>query len=377
MKDFFKRLFSSFDWYLIIAIVPILLAGLSVMFGFLEKDDGIFFHQIAWIAVSFCAMSVVSLIDGRMFRKTPLIVGLYIFSLSLLVLVLFFGVTINGSRNWFSFGGFSFQPSDISKIIIIIVLAKYFSRRHIEIARAKHIFISGIYFLIPFFLILLEPDFGSAIIFFVIWLGMSLVAGISKKHLITIFVGCVLASSVLWFYVFKTYQKARIINFINPLTDISGTGYNAYQSVVSIGSGQIFGKGIGFGTQSRLQYLPEFKTDFVFAAFSEEAGFVGSLIILICYLIVLSRIINIAQKGATNFESLFATGFAILIGIHICVNVGMNVGLLPVTGITLPFMSYGGSSLLSLFIGLGILFSFKRYERRVDYNYMRNVSDEF
>ena len=158
-------------------------------------------------------------------------------------------------------------------------MAKYFSRRHIEIANLRHILISGFYAFVLFLLVFLQPDFGSAIIIFIIWLSMVLFSGISKKHLLAVFLIGILAFGSLWFFVFKDYQKTRIISFLNPLTDISGAGYNAYQSMIAVGSGQILGKGVGLGSQSKLQFLPEYETDFIFAAFSEEWGFVGVLII--------------------------------------------------------------------------------------------------
>jgi rod shape determining protein RodA len=152
------------------------------------------------------------------------------------------------------------------KVVLVLVLAKYFSRRHIEIARVKHIFISGLYALVPFLLVLVQPDFGSAIILFAIWFGMTIVAGISKKHLFYVFAAGIVAFIVMWTFVLHPYQKTRIKTFLHPLTDIRGAGYNAYQSTIAVGSGEILGKGIGYGTQSRLKFLPEYQTDFIFAS---------------------------------------------------------------------------------------------------------------
>jgi rod shape determining protein RodA len=192
---------------------------------------------------------------------------------------------------------------------------------------------------------------------------MVLVSGISKKHfLIVFFVGAV-AFAGLWGYVFEDYQKERIQTFIHPLTDIQGAGYNAYQSTIAVGSGQVLGKGIGYGTQSKLQFLPEYETDFIFAAFAEEWGFVGVIIVLLLYGVVIWRIILNAMYGATNFEILFGVGLAILFMSQFIVHVGMNIGLLPVTGTTVPFLSYGGSHLITEFVGLGILMGMRRYRR--------------
>ena len=171
--------------------------------------------------------------------------------------------------------------------------------------------------------------------------------------------------TTFWFFIFAPYQKARIANFINPLTDIHGSGYNAFQSTIAVGSGEVVGKGLGFGTQSRLKFLPQPQADFVFAAFSEEWGFVGSILILLLYVAIIWRILYSATLGAYNFEILFGMGIAIFFMSHILINIGMNLGLMPVTGIPLPFMSYGGSHLIIEFAGLGILMSMNRYARSV------------
>jgi rod shape determining protein RodA len=185
--------------------------------------------------------------------------------------------------------------------------------------------------------------------------------------------GCgTLAFLALWLFVFAPYQKARILNLINPVADIHDTGYNSLQSTIAVGSGQIFGKGLGFGTQSRLKFLPEPQTDFIFAAFSEEWGFAGSILILLLFGLVIWRILHIASIGLSNFEMLFGMGIAIYFMSHILINVGMNLGIMPVTGIPLPFMSYGGSHLLTEFAGLGIFMSMRRYARPVHRDDMKN-----
>ena len=230
-----------------------------------------------------------------------------------------------------------------------------------EIRNIRHIIVSGVYAAIIFFLILIQPDFGSAIIIFLLWFGMVLLSGIDKKHLGLVMFAGISLIVIMWAFVFADYQKARIMTFLNPLQDIQGTGYNAYQSVISVGSGQVLGKGFGYGTQSRLEFLPEYQTDFIFAAFSEEWGFVGVSILLILYAIILSRILHYAITAATNFEAFYAVGYALLLMSHLIIHIGMNIGLLPVTGLSIPFMSYGGTHMLMLFIGLGILMGMRRY----------------
>jgi rod shape determining protein RodA len=255
---------------------------------------------------------------------------------------------------------------------VLLLLAKYFSRRHVEIAHVRHILVSGLYVFVIAALVFLQPDFGSAIIIFILWLGIILVAGVSKKHLLLMFFLGLAVSALMWFYVFEDYQKQRILTFVHPLTDLQGAGYNAYQSTVAVGSGGLFGKGVGFGTQSRLQFLPEYETDFIFAAFAEEWGFLGVLLLFIVFGILIWRILVNAQSGATNFETLFAVGLALLFMSHFVVHVGMNIGLLPVTGTTLPFVSYGGSHIITEFVGLGILMGMLQYQRAVHRDDVRN-----
>lgn len=351
------------DWLLLFFTLPIMFAGLVTMKSFDGGPSLFFNHQIIWIIVSVIIFILFSVIDFRFIRRTSVLIGLYLFFLLSLFLLMIFGHVAGGARSWFSFGGFSFQPTDMIKLVVILILAKYFSRRHVEIAHYKHILISALYAVVPFILVFLQPDFGSAMIIFLIWIGMVLVSGISKKHLFFVFLAGVLAFMALWFFVFQPYQKARIINFIDPYTNIHGSGYNAIQSTIAVGSGQFFGKGVGFGTQSRLKFLPEYETDFIFAAFAEEWGFFGVMLLLILYILIIGRIMNLASRGSTNFEVLFGLGVIIFFVSHMVINIGMNIGILPVTGITLPFMSYGGSHLLAEFMALGIISSMRNYSR--------------
>ncbi len=359
---------KNVDWLLLLFLAPILAAGLITMKSFspLEAAGGhgtLFTHQLIWIGISLGMFIFFSYLDLRFLKRTDVLVTLFL-GFSLLLLVLFgLGSRVNGSQSWFDLGAISLQPADMMKLVLILILSKYFSRRHIAIAQPRHIFISGLYALIPFGLVLLQPDFGSAIIFFLIWLGMALVSGISKKHLMLVFAGAAAVFFLLWILVFAPYQKARILTFIHPLTDIHGTGYNAYQSTIAVGSGQFLGKGVGFGTQSRLQFLPEYETDFIFSAFAEEWGFVGVILVFILFGLVVYRILSQSLRGGSNFEMLFGMGVAIFFMSHFIINVGMNIGLLPVTGITLPFMSYGGSHLLAEFTALGILSGMRRQAR--------------
>lgn len=359
------------DWVLFLATLPLLGAGLVTMNSFV--GESMFFEkQLIWIAVSIAIFFGFSFIDFRFLRRTGVLMSLFGASCVLLLSLFTLGKVVKGAQSWFDFGAISFQPSDPIKLVLILILAKYFSRRHIEIANVRHIIISGIYAFVIFFLVLIQPDFGSAIIIFSLWFGMVLVSGISKKHLAAVFLIGAVAFTALWNFGFKDYQKARIMTFINPLTDIRGAGYNAYQSTIAVGSGQMWGKGIGYGTQSKLKFLPEYQTDFIFAAFAEEWGFFGVILLFILFAVVIWRIVINAMFGATNFEILFGVGVALLFMIHFAVNVGMNIGLLPVTGTTIPFMSYGGTHLLTEFMGLGILMGMRRYRRSAHKDLIKN-----
>jgi len=364
LRNSLIRNFGHIDVPLFVSAVLISLAGLVTMHAYAGAN--IFFErQVIWLLVSIGVFFVFSFIDFRFLRRTSVITLLFAITVVLLLAVFVFGDVVKGAQSRFNFGGFAVQPAEYAKLVTIALLAKYFTRRHIEIANIKHIVLSGAYALILFVLILLQPDFGSAIMIAFVWFGMVLVSGISKKHLLAVLFGGVLAVAGLWMFVFADYQKARIVTFIHPLADIRGTGYNAYQSTIAVGSGEFFGKGIGYGTQSKLQFLPEYETDFIFASFAEEWGFVGVVFLFILFAVLIWRILAHAKLGATNFETLFALGVAILFISHFTVHVGMNIGLLPVTGVTLPFMSYGGSHLLVEFAALGIIMGMSRYSRTV------------
>lgn len=355
-----RALFSGFDVTLFGAVLLLTLMGLVTMYTF-TGENFFFDRQITWIGISIVLMVAAMVPDYRFLRAGNTAFILYLLSVASLVLVLFIGEVTLGAQSRFDLGFFSLQPSDPAKLILIAVLAKYFSKRHELIGDFRHIIISGFYALIVFGLVFIQPDFGSAIILFFIWFGMILVAGIKVRHLLLVFFMGAVAFGGMWQFAFQDYQKQRIMTFLDPLSDIQGAGYNAYQSTIAVGSGQIFGKGIGYGTQSKLQFLPEYETDFIFAAFAEEWGIVGVSMLFILFGIVIWRLLHFAMLGASNFERLFATGVAILITSHFFVHIGMNIGLLPVTGTTVPFLSYGGTHLITEFVGIGIVMAMSRY----------------
>ena len=353
---------KTLDITLLIPVLLIVVSGLLTMSSF-QGDDIYFAKQGIWILVSLAMFFFVSSFEYRFLKQTRVVVVLYCIMLSILMLLFALGHVSKGAESWFRFGGFAFQPSDLMKLTLIIVLAKYFSRRHIEIANIRHIIVSFRYALVPFVLVVLQPDFGSAMILLSIWFGLVLVSGISKTHFAIVLAIGTISFLIAWNFIFKPYQKARIINFINPLQDIRGSGYNAYQSTIAVGSGGLTGKGLGFGTQSRLNFLPEYKTDFIFAAFAEEWGFLGSILLLACFGIILFKLASYALVANSTFEALFTYGVLVWFVSHIVINIGMNVGIMPVTGIPLPFMSYGGSHLLAESIALGMCFAMKKYSQ--------------
>lgn len=371
MSNRITSFFRIFDVTLFGAVLCVSLAGLFTMSSF-QANDSYFWKQGLWIVVALSAFIVASKFEYRFLKQTQVVVILYTLLLSILTLLFIVGHTSKGAESWFKVAGVAFQPSDLMKLVLIIVLAKYFSRRHIAIANIRHIIVSGIYTFIPFVLIILQPDFGSAMVLFSIWFGMVLVSGISKKHLFAVIAIGVITFSLAWQFAFKPYQKARIMNFVYPLQDIRGTGYNAYQSMIAVGSGGLYGKGVGFGTQSRLNFLPEYKTDFIFAAFAEEWGFMGAILLFLFYGVILYKLAVFALVADSTFEALFTYGVIIWITTHVAINVGMNIGIMPVTGIPLPLMSYGGSHLLAECIALGMCVGMRRYAREGHHYHIKN-----
>ncbi len=356
------RTFVHIDWFLFSAALAISIAGLVTMRSF-SVENFFFERQSIWICIAVAVFLLASIPEYGFLRRTPVITGFFILTATLLGLIYVLGPIVMGAQNRFNLGIFAVQPSDPAKLLLVMLLAKYFARRHIEIAHIRHILVSGAYAFTLLILVFFQPDLGSSIIIASIWLGMVLVAGISWKHLLTLFIGAIIVMTGLWNYGLHPYQKQRVLTFLHPLTDIRGAGYNAYQATVAVGSGELLGKGIGYGTQSKLQFLPEYQTDFIFAAFSEEWGFIGVVLLFGLFAVLIIRILIIAERGADNFDVLFGIGIAVYFTAQFIVHVGMNIGLLPITGTTLPFMSYGGSHLVTEYLALGILMGLSRHAR--------------
>lgn len=350
------------DWIVVGAAAAITFLGIVTMYGFSE-GGGFGKRQMVWLGISFLVFIIASQFEYRVLRRTGVVVSIFGGTLFLLLLVTILGSVVKGAQSWFSLGFASFQPTDLAKLALIFLLAKYLAKRHVEIAHIRHIIVTGVYALIPTVLVLMQPDLGSALVLSGIWFCLVLVSGISKQHLALVLGGALAVFVLSWMFVLAPYQKDRIKTFVDPLSDIRGSGYNVYQSQIAIGSGGVFGKGVGFGTQSRLEFLPEHQTDFIFAAFSEEWGFIGVFVLLSLFFVLIWRLLAIALTAATNFELFCVLGILFFFLIHIVVNVGMNLGIMPVTGIPLPFMSYGGSHLLTEWLALGIIMGMRKYER--------------
>lgn len=353
---------KRYDWLLMGAVLLLLILGLLSLFSLSEVSSSKFFQkQLLWAVLGLVCLVIASFIDFRLFKTQSFVVlFFYLVAVALLAVVLAGSFTLR----WIQFGGFFLQPVEPTKLSLIILLAKFFSKRHIEIYRIGHLLISGAYFFLPALLVFLQPNLGSALVLVAIWLAIVAFSGMRLKHLVIFFLLSSVVSLGAWNFALAPYQKSRITSFINPYADPKGAGYQVIQSMIAVGSGRIWGKGLGYGSQSHLNFLPEAETDFIFAAFAEEWGFVGVAAMLVLISMVLWRILRIGQLASDNFSRLYAMGFAALIFVQSFIHIGMNMGILPITGLTLPFVSYGGSSLVTLLMGVGILQNIKMNSRR-------------
>ncbi len=334
-----------------------LLLSLSVLVIY-SSDPRAALTQFIVAAFGLVAYWFLSLMDFESLRRY--VRFLYPFVLLSLLVVFVLGIETRGSLRWIQIAGFQIQPSEIAKPVMILFLADYWSK---NLPSWINIGKSLLWILPVLALIFKQPDLGTALTIFMIWLVMLIGANISLAKLSVMGLSFGLFLPVVWFLL-KDYQKARIATFLSPAEDPLGVGYNVIQSVIAVGSGQLLGRGLGRGTQSRLQFLPEFRTDFIFASIAEELGFIGSVIVLILYGLLLGHSFRIAARTGSKFGSLLILGVLGMLFFQIVVNIGMNTGVVPVTGITLPLLSYGGSSIISTLISLGFIASVARFGRR-------------
>lgn len=354
---------KKLDWVLIISALLITGMGLlSIYSSSISRGDFLNFKkQIIFFGIGFFLMIFFIFFDWRILRDDPyFILALYFFCLLLLAGLFFFAPEIRGVKSWYKLGPISIHPIEFTKVILIILLAKYFSIRHIEMYRIKHIFLSGVYVLAPAILVFLQPDLGSVLILAALWGGILIISGIKIRHFLILCLCFLLILILSWFFLLRDYQKERIISFLQPqLADPLKIGWSQNQAKIAIGSGGLFGQGLGSGSQTQYGFLPEPQTDFIFAAIAEEMGLLGISVLLFLFSILLWRIFRIALSSASNFPRLFASGFAILLISQIFIHIGMNLGILPIIGISLPLVSYGGSSLIATLFALGVLESIK------------------
>jgi rod shape determining protein RodA len=353
-SNFLKRF--GFDWGLLALVFLLLLFGLIVQYGLAlnitKAGSSFFIKQFIFTLIGLIIIFLLSQIDFRILKSIGYII--YFLTLVALVLVLIGGKTFHGVRGWLSFGLFNFQPVELAKLSSIIILAIFWQKTIRPLPFSK-IVMSLIFILPLIFLTMAQPDFGSALILFFIWLGMIIIIDKNPKHLIIIFISLILATILIYSFILKDYQRERLLTLFNPNYDPLGRGYQIKQAIVAIGSGKIFGRGLSLGPQSQFRFLPASQTDFIFAVLAEQMGFFGCSIVLILFFLFFNRLIKIAQNTYDNFGALFIVGILINFLVHFIFNIGMNLGLLPIIGIPLPFLSYGGSSLIMSLGAIGLV----------------------
>ena len=357
----FKDKLLSIDYVLVLSI---LVLGIVSMFAMYSTDGGEFrYHtesHILRFCVFFLMFFILSFIQIRFWHSSSYLI--YFFFLFLLIGVKYFGITASGSQRWLNLPFIHLQPSELMKIGLILFLAKYYHRIPIEsVNRLKFLFLPIFVLIFPVLLVVMQPDLGTSLLIAAGGLVVAWLAGVRVKFFAySLLVFITLLPVAISFL--KPYQKSRILTFLNPEKDPLGAGYQIIQSKIAIGSGGLFGKGFLNGSQSYLDYLPEKHTDFIFTLFSEEFGFAGSVFILLLYALIISRIIKIGNVTRSNFGKLYCYSFGTAFFIYVIVNMGMVLGLLPIVGAPLPIMSYGGSSMMAIMMGLGIVMSCRVYK---------------
>ena len=316
----------------------------------------LFQKQLIWYILFFLTVFFGSYVNWRwLITQAWFRHSLYWVSVFLVFIANFQTHSIRGTKSWISVGSFQFQPAEMVKLALILLLAGFFSRRYVEAWLGRNILISLFYAGLPSLFVILHPDLGSALVIMGIWLGFLFLGGFHLKRVLIIFFVFLLVAVIGWFFVLRPYQKDRFTGFLFPDRDPLGASYNVIQSKIAIGSAGFLGKGFGFGTQTHLQFLPEAETDFLFSAFIEEWGVLGGILLLLTFLFVVFSITGLGLFSRTNDYRFISLGVALVLMIHFFVNAGANVGLLPVTGIAFPFLSYGGSHLLTLGILVSII----------------------
>jgi len=355
-----KRLFlylKNLDWTIFLPIFLLSCFGLIEIYSIaLGKGTAelINFHkQIIFILLGVIIFFIFTLIDFRFWKDFAYYI--YLGGVVLLVAVLFFGTTVKGTTGWFEFPFFSIQPVEFVKIATIIFLARFFAYAKGDFRTLKQFILSGLGVFLFFFLVVLQPDFGSAMILFLTWLAMVAFVGFNKKYFLIIGLIILLTGAGMWNFYFRDYQKERIMTFLNPEQSSLDQGYNVSQAIIAVGAGGLMGRGVGFGSQSQLKFLPEAQNDFIFAVIAEELGFIGVFLVLSFFGVFFFRCLANLRNLKNDFAVFFVLGVVGLIFIEMFINISMNIGIFPVVGIPLPFVSYGGSALITSFILIGIV----------------------
>lgn len=353
MLNFLQK-FKYLDLPLLTAVFLLSAIGLALLYSTSVSSDAlsVFWRQVIFVSLGWVAFLFFSFFNYHTLAKGRRL--LYVLSVLALVYILFFGPQIRGGRRWINLGFFNFQFAEFVKVVAILGLARILYLQRGQINSIKNIFKSLLYVLIPILLILFEPDFGSAAVIMALWLCMLLISPIKKKFIIALLAICFGLALTSWQFLLKDFQRDRVKVFLNPATDLRGQGYNVRQAMVAVGSGGFFGKGLGRGSQSQNRFLPERQTDFIFAASAEQIGLIGTIPVLALFWLLHSRLIRIMRAARDDLGWYVTGGVLFLCLIHTLVNIGMNIGLLPVTGIPLPFLSAGGSFFIMLMIALGI-----------------------
>ncbi|MFN4226572.1 MAG: rod shape-determining protein RodA [Candidatus Ratteibacteria bacterium] len=359
MKQKLKYLKNSIISKDIIFLSYILIfIGLIILFsaskGVILTREGFFIKQIMWVILGTIFVKVFKNSDYRNLEKISYF--FYFLTIILLSIVLIKGE--GRASRWIGLGWFYFQPSEFAKLVIILTLSSYLSKR--DIKNFYVLFVSFLIVAIPFFLVFKQPNLGTAIVFMFIFIGITYIAGITRKQLLTILLITIFSSPLIW-AIMKDYQRERILTFINPMRDPLGKGYNLLQSKITIGSGGLIGKGFMKGTQTKLAFLPEYHTDFIFCVLAEEFGFIGVIIFVLIYYYFLIKIYEIICLSKNMFGKLISTGIFVMFSAHFIINLGMTLGIFPIVGIPLPFVSYGGSCLIVSILSVILLSSIEKH----------------
>lgn len=344
---------KRFDWGITVPVLVMAAASLTMVASIAPR---LFPMQCAWFGLGITVAVLLGVSDIRpLTNHRAAVYGIFGFAVLLLILTALFAPTIRGSRSWLVLGPAQFQASEFAKVALVILFSYFFAKGHTRIAHVSTILISFLYLALPAAFVLKQPDLGSALIMGGIWIGYLFASGIKPRHVGLGVIVAIVGFIIAWNGFLKPYQKERIAGLFSPDRDPLGVNYNVIQAKIAIGSGGLFGKGFRQGTQVQLGFLPEAQTDFIIAALIEEWGLFGAIVVLGAFLSLILRIIWIALESPNNFSRLLCLGAIILYLLHFVVNVGSNVGLLPVIGVSFPFLSYGGSNLLANFILIGII----------------------